>query len=182
MSIRGPRYEAQKKGEKHYTTSSPCKRGHIGLRVTNTGTCVSCRSIKERERYYANPEETKQRIKVKYLKNAVKLRDARRLVYALNSDAERETSKLRSRQWRKLNPEHRNALKVKYLADRSQRIPSWSNSSDLVNFYKGCPKGFHVDHIYPLRGKYVSGLHVLSNLQYLPAIENMRKNNKYLPA
>lgn len=57
--------------------------------------------------------------------------------------------------------------------------PLWEDKNAIKEFYKNCPDGFHVDHIIPLRGKNVTGLHTLSNLQYLPKEENMRKSNIY---
>lgn len=37
---------------------------------------------------------------------------------------------------------------------------------------------WHVDHILPLKGKVVSGLHIWSNLQVIPKILNLKKRNK----
>lgn len=39
---------------------------------------------------------------------------------------------------------------------------------------------WHVDHVIPLCGKTVSGFHISSNIQVIPASVNLRKSNKYL--
>lgn len=65
------------------------------------------------------------------------------------------------------------------------QTPKWADLKKISEIYKtserisretGTPH--HVDHIYPLRGKFVSGLHVESNLQILTATENVRKGNR----
>jgi hypothetical protein len=68
-----------------------------------------------------------------------------------------------------------------YRGQRSLRVPSWyeSQKKEIEHFYDSCPKGYQVDHIIPLKGELVSGLHVLQNLQYLSAKDNMSKGNKY---
>lgn len=64
---------------------------------------------------------------------------------------------------------------------RKLRIPAWYIlEKDLIaDFYDNCPEGYHVDHIIPLQGELVSGLHTISNLQYLLAEDNIKKGNKY---
>ena len=58
-------------------------------------------------------------------------------------------------------------------------MPIWANKSDIKNFYLNRPEGMHVDHIIPLSGNNVCGLHVIDNLQYLNAYDNMIKSNKF---
>lgn len=62
---------------------------------------------------------------------------------------------------------------------RKQRTPKWANLDKIREIYKNRPEGHHVDHIIPLNGKNVCGLHVETNLQYLKATENLSKGNKH---
>jgi len=77
-----------------------------------------------------------------------------------------------------------NARQSKYRASKLLRTPKWVSMQEwdeIEQFYINCPVGYQVDHIIPLQGGLVSGLHVLSNLQYLIAFENKSKHNKYVP-
>jgi AraC-like DNA-binding protein len=67
----------------------------------------------------------------------------------------------------------------KYQLSKKQRLPAWANLEKIKEIYSNCPEGCHVDHMVPLNGTTVSGLHVENNLQYLSAKENIAKSNKW---
>lgn len=73
----------------------------------------------------------------------------------------------------------RRAWYAKRRALKLRATPAWANEEKIKKIYAECPKGHHVDHIVPLQGRKVCGLHVEDNLQYLPAAENIRKSNKH---
>jgi hypothetical protein len=74
---------------------------------------------------------------------------------------------------------------------KTQRTPKWltkAQKADMRSFYKEARElswlsegGLEVDHIVPLRGKNVSGLHVPWNLQILPTLLNRSKSNRLEP-
>ena len=68
---------------------------------------------------------------------------------------------------------------AKYRAKKLQAQPSWVDTATLHAIYANCPSGLEVDHIIPLQGKDVCGLHVPWNLQYLTRRANASKGNKY---
>lgn len=85
-------------------------------------------------------------------------------------------------QWRNWYQKNQEKQKIKAQfekAEKLKRMPSWADKEAIAEFYRNCPPGYHVDHIIPLRGKNVCGLHVIENLQYLPAKENLSKGNKF---
>ncbi len=97
-----------------------------------------------------------------------------------------EANPERTKEWKK-----ENRLKVrlsvrKYCARRREAQPVWADVSAIEATYKeayrlteetGQP--YEVDHIIPLRGKNVCGLHIAENLQILPKVENATKSNRF---
>lgn len=77
------------------------------------------------------------------------------------------------------DPGHFKNKSAKRRADKLNRTPKWSEEGKIKEFYTNCLEGYHVDHIIPLNGELVSGLHVLDNLQYLLASDNFSKKNKF---
>lgn len=89
-----------------------------------------------------------------------------------------------SNAWAKRNPVKKLELKRRRDAALLQRVPAWADHEKIAEFYKIrnaaielFEQPFEVDHIIPLRGKRVSGLHVHTNLQVLPQSKNRKKHN-----
>lgn len=84
--------------------------------------------------------------------------------------------------YNKRYPEYRAYMSACRRAYKLQRMPKWltrAHIDEIETIYKKCPKGYHVDHVVPLKGKDVSGLHVPWNLQILTAKDNLKKKNKF---
>jgi len=181
----GLRKEAKLRGESHYFTGIPCKNGHVAQRNVKNGSCLECVRIRmENKRKLESPEQ----------KNELRKKAAARAVI-----------------WRKNNPdysERHRECKMKYkqtlnglakgrndLAKRRAALLNRSICRDEDDLWlieeiyhlaalrtKMFGFQWHVDHIVPLQGKTVSGLHVPKNLRVIPWLENVKKGNKYLEA
>ena len=89
-------------------------------------------------------------------------------------------------EWRQRSPEKSRAAVRKYQAAKLERTVPWADSDAIDFVYYAAAllervggKKWHVDHIIPLQGEKVSGLHVENNLQILEASDNIRKSNQY---
>lgn len=134
--------------------------------------------IKNRERLIAYK-------KAWVTKNAEKVKIDSKTRY----ESKKEEIKQYVAEYKKANPAIANANKAKRKAAKKLRTPSWLTEIDferIKNQYKlasiltklhGEP--WHIDHIIPLQGKLVSGLHAPSNLQVLLGSENCSKQNQF---
>ena len=164
------RQEAISQGLARYFTGKPCKHGHIAERYTGNKTCCVCGN--------AGANKVKQRDRTKYIQHAKDWNNR-------NPERIKEIHNKRNR----ANPARRNLLTANYRSAKDNRTPAWLTEVDyerIANVYKLATlqskitgTTWHVDHIIPLRGEYVSGLHVPSNLQAIPGVDNVRKNNSY---
>ena len=195
------RREAKDLGLAKYKTGKPCKRGHFADRYVKGAKCVECTKLQSIAWRTENPEKHSQSMR-KWLENNRKLHDTRvRRWQAANKDKVKSDQKAwgkanpdkvaaKRRRWAVKNPATYTALAVASVARRAKRVPKWLTSDDrwmMREAYKLAKLrtemfGFvwEVDHILPLRGENVSGLHVPTNLQVIPKADNRAKQNHYL--
>jgi hypothetical protein len=119
------------------------------------------------------------------LSNQEKLCVAKKEDYARNRERYLEGKKL----YRQANKGKINALVTARKTAVRLRTPKWLTDIDFERIktqYKLAEiltklhnEPWHVDHVIPLQGKLVSGLHTPSNLQVLRGKDNIAKKNKF---
>lgn len=190
---------ARERGFRHYLTGEPCSRGHYSLRNTKNKQCIAChrdrqakaraepgfkekRAAYDRERWLNDRDYLVSKNKSYYAKNADAVNAQKREYWANNKDKMHEARDL----WRANNMArilHLNALRKRQI---KMATPPWADKSAILNVYEEAERlteqtgvVHHVDHVIPLKGDLVCGLHVHNNLQPLPWVENIKKKNKF---
>lgn len=92
-----------------------------------------------------------------------------------------------NRSYRKVNKHIINALNAKRRVQKISATPEWANEDvikglyELAALFRRANLDLEVDHIVPLQGTTVCGLHCENNLQLLPSVVNNAKSNRIWP-
>jgi hypothetical protein len=183
------RAEAKATGASHYFTGEPCKHGHIAPRKTK-GACIECLKVEWAQGNEARAEYFKE------YNRREDVKDRKNEWYQENREQVIQAAATRPAQVKR---EYRNAWKethkVQIRADTKARrrkhrdaTPSWltrKQKSEIRQVYQiaitmtqTTGEQYVVDHIVPLRGADVCGLHVPWNLRVITQEENLVKSNK----
>lgn len=178
MSLPTTRREALSAGVSHYFTGRPCKQGHIRKRQATDGSCVECTRLRAARRYARAPEAYAEASRKWRLKNPAYVERNRERICA-NGEA-----------YRRRHPELHAARRALQRARKLAATPAWAGPHDRAVEMRLRALGkvmaevtgerWEVDHIVPLAGQTVCGLHVAANLQVIPMTANRRKSNIFL--
>jgi hypothetical protein len=140
---------------------------------------------KTREWVHNNPEARKEIASKSYQNN----RDSRLSYSAEYRAKNKERYKVWIKEWIERNRDLDRAKHAKRRSAKLSATPGWISKdhlSEIQSFYsmaRDCEvvtgEPYHVDHIIPLQGKNICGLHVPWNLQVLPSDINQNKSNKH---
>lgn len=159
------------KTEKILQCFSKNKKSYDGLQ----SNCKDCCKL-----YRLSPEAVQRK------------RLANQLWKKANKDKTREYDRQLLNQWRKDHPEKAAEHSITRRARKLKSTPSWLNEDDRQKIIEMCNLRdqleletglkYHIDHIVPLQGENVCGLHVPWNLRVITAEENCSKKNKLIVA
>lgn len=152
--------------------------------MTNYKNCTTCRieqPVSNFSKFHASKDGYHNQCK-----SCVKIYRSTRIKaakeYRLNN---KQKIDQQNYEWRIRNRGRRCAQQRAREEAKHKRTPKWLTQEHkeqmIVLYIEASSKGLHVDHIVPLRGKYVSGLHVPWNLQLLTPHENLTKKNVFSP-
>lgn len=165
--------KAKELGMKWYFTGKPCAKGHVAQRNMWT-ECYLCKSAKNKK-WKENNREDHERYQREYQRENADYfrrqsdrwwRSHRKHVYARN-----------------LKRKEKKRLRTLDFENRINRLINKQREIELRQMAKQYEEWlgikFEVDHIVPLLGKKVSGLHWYGNLQLLPMTFNRRKRESF---
>ena len=193
--------DARVLGLRHYYTGLPCIRGHISIRQVKGAACMECKKEQQAERMKDPALRVKQ--SASSVKSYMKRRETN-VEFRKKDNEYRKTwtakkmqdpeykarHNARAEELRKQNPIRHREKVARHKMAKLKRIPSWLSPKDRESI-KGIYAmrdwlnmtmfgiKYEVDHIIPIRGAVVSGLHVPSNLQIIKAIDNAVKGSSY---
>ena len=139
----------------------------------------------QKEWYERNKELTKDRARQWTIDNPERKNEIRTKWREEN----REQHNAGNREWNSKNKDVKAALSAKRRSAKLNRTPKWLTADDIEHMQalysvaamiqRESGVEYHIDHIIPLQGKFVSGLHVPDNLRVIPAVDNLKKSNKH---
>lgn len=174
-----------------------CRKCGSTLRYTSNDRCVSCHRAKVKRHRDKYPLRHRMRNAQWVAENAQKRAEYTRRYRELNREQLRakalerrnkdpEAARASYTRWAKANPEKHAARAARYKTQRLGATPAWSDKSACDRFYALAAEleaafgvEMHVDHVIPLRGRLVCGLHVPENLQVVTGEYNVRKRNRF---
>ena len=146
-----------------------CKSGY-------EGTCKACTQQRQKEWEHRNYEQHRNNQLRWRSENLESYKATKNAWYLRNKELVCDQAK----QFAKDNPGWKRSATAKRRAQKLRAIPPWADLKKIRELYKEAKRlGMVVDHIIPLQGQLVCGLHVETNLQLLTASENSQKHNKY---
>jgi hypothetical protein len=136
----------------------------------------------QKERDDARLEAKREYNRQRYARKRAEMSAAMREYYTENRDGFRTKRAAYYRDNREAHINRARAREGRLKHGALWTTPAQQVEIDGLYLFTECFPWFEVDHIVPLNGETVSGLHVLGNLQVLSRKENRAKGNRFCPA